>query len=167
MAKSLNLYIADNFEALLNGKIAAMGMFTDRVVLLSVPADLAPPSRKMPYGVPLTLLLNLQPPGPDDIQGKLQVLPPGQHTPVMHTDVSAKGVPAGHSVNIIVHMQPLLVTAPGRYQVKLTIGPDTMTAHFEVRIATLPVQTAAPAAVAKPAEAAPAKAPRQRATPTA
>ena len=134
----LQLLIADHFDMLASGKVAALGLFADGVVVLTLPPDTAPPTAEMPYGLDLGLLLTLSDAELNNAQAQITILPPAG-LPTVAT-VRADGVTAhpGQAANIMTKLKPLLVPCAGVYQAQVAVAGQVLTASFEVRIAAQP-----------------------------
>lgn len=148
------LHIADHFDTLASGKTLAVGLFADRVVVMHVAADAAPPSAALPYGCDLALLLTLTsaPAGP--LQGQLRVIPPGAGEPVAAIEFNAVAGGPGLSVSVMTRLRPLLVPQAGTYTVEVTAAGQTLASSFEVRVnraGAAPPQALGPAPGAPPA----------------
>lgn len=150
----MQLLIADHFDTLASGKVLAVGLFTDRVVLLNVPADAADPSPEVPFGIDLGLLITLSdtPPGP--MAGEISIHPPGSLPPVAVLRFTGIGVAAGYAANVMTKLQPLLVPCPGIFAVHLKLGDDVWSETFEVRVQRqpLPLDLTAAAAASQAAK---------------
>jgi len=72
----LILYIADEFKTLEGGKTLAIGLFTDRVVVLNVPSNIPAPTREVPYGIPLGLLACVMDTPATELTGSVSITPP-------------------------------------------------------------------------------------------
>lgn len=130
----LILYVADEFKTLEGGKTLAIGLFTDRVVVLNVPREVPAPSQEMPYGVPLGILACLVDLPKTELTGSMHVKPPSGPT-VMHVpNISAKG-PVGGSANLACRLDPLVMPQEGIYTAVLAFdGFDSLSETFELRI---------------------------------
>ena len=142
------LYVADNFQTLQDGKVLAVGLYPDKVVVMNIPVDAPEPSRELPFGINLGLLLCLVDLPSDDVAGKITILPPSGHTlaPAMSFAVQAR---AGRSANIVLVANPLLVSEPGLYQVVVDIADLHIAESFEIRMTRQQSSTAALASLAQ------------------
>lgn len=130
----LNLYVADEFRTLEGGKTLAIGLFTDRVVVLNIPRDAPPPSQDMPYGLPLSLLACLVDLPAAEVKGSMKVLPPTGDAVMSVPSVAGKGS-VGGSTNMIFRFDPFLMTGEGKYTAVLTFeGLAELSETFELRI---------------------------------
>ena len=128
------LHIADHFDTLASGKVLAVGLFPDRVLLIQVPAERQDPSPDAPYGANLGLLVTLSegPGGP--VSGDIKVLPPAGLPAVATLAIPELVASDGRSANIIGMLRPLLVPRAGLYTVQATLGGEVASGEFEVRI---------------------------------
>lgn len=163
----LQLLIADHFDTLANGKVVALGLFTDRVVVMNLPADMAAPTVEMPFGLDLGLLLTLSDTVLNGADAEVSIHPPGGLPSVAVIRMAGLSVNPGASANLLTKLQPLIIPCPGVYEVQVKVGGQVMTDSFEVRIVPLPAATAAqPVATlpARPTKQPAAKAARAKAT---
>ncbi|MDP2006444.1 MAG: hypothetical protein Q8K45_12265 [Rubrivivax sp.] len=130
----LILYVADEFKKLEGGKTLAVGLFTDRVVVLNVPQETPPPSHEMPYGVPLGLLACLMDLPTAELTGSMTVVPPSGQVVVSIPSFKANGL-IGGSTNVSFRLDPFLMTDEGIYTVVLSFeGLEELSEKFELRI---------------------------------
>lgn len=131
----LNLLIADHFDTLASGKILAVGLFTDRIVMLQTPAGVPAPTPARPHGADLALLLTLMdvPAGP--LQGEVRVLPPQPGAePVMRAPFKGVLTETGVGINVPIQLRPLLVPAVGMFTVEVQVNDQLLREQFEVRL---------------------------------
>lgn len=143
-AMQLTVHIADSFDTLASGKVLAVGLFPDRVVVMNVPADAPEPTAKVPFGTDLGLLLALTDAPIGSINGEVRILPPEGAPCVGSMPFGGLQIAVGSSVNILVQLRPLLVPHAGVYTVEVQVGSDVLFGTFEVRINRLPPVGAAP-----------------------
>jgi hypothetical protein len=130
----LILYVADEFKSLEGGKTLAVGLFTDRVVVLNIPRDVPPPTREVPYGVPLGLLACVMDAPATELNGLASIAPPSGPSTMSLPRVSTKG-PVGGSHNLRFHLDPFLMTEEGNYTFSLEFdGFPRLSETFEFRI---------------------------------
>lgn len=142
----LTVFIADSFDTLASGKVLAVGLFPDRVVVMNLPSDANEPTVKAPYGTDLGLLLALTDSREGNIDGEVRILPPHGAPVVGSMPFKGLKVAVGASVNILVQLKPLLVPHAGIYTVETQIGENILSGTFEVRINRLPPAATAPEA---------------------
>lgn len=159
----LHLLIADHFETLASGKVLAVGLFTDRVVVMQVPAEEPDPSPKVPYATDLGLLLTLSDAPATQLEVEVRILPPGGGQAVGIAPFGGLRITGGHSVNILTKLKPMLVPQAGVFTVEAQVGDETLRASFEIRIHRLP-PSLPPQAPTGTVSTAPAKRRRARAT---
>ena len=130
----LILYVADEFKTLEGGKTLAVGLFTDRVVVLNVPHDVPSPSSEMPYGILLSLLACLIDMPKAEVTGSATIIPPSGVTSMNVGSVSSKAV-VGGSANIVFRLDPFLMTGEGLYTLVLEFeGVEPISDTFELRV---------------------------------
>ena len=127
------LYVADNFQTLQDGKVLAVGLYADKVVVMNIPIDAPEPSAELPFGISLGLLVCLLELPAADVSGHISILPPSGHAmaPPMSFAVPAQ---AGRSANIVLATNPFLVSEPGVYQVVVDIADLHIAESFEIRM---------------------------------
>ena len=140
----LILYVADEFKTLEGGKTLAIGLFTDRVVILNVPGNAPDPSHETPYGIPLGLLACVTELPTTELAASMSILPPTGSAVMGAKSVSVKGA-IGDAVNMLFQFDPFLMTAEGLYTLNLTFeGLDVLSESFELRIRRTDDAKAAP-----------------------
>lgn len=150
-----HLQIADHFDTLANGKVLALGLFADRVVVMRVPAEAPEPTAELPYAVDLGLLLTITDAPPTPLQGEVRIVPPGGGAPIRVLPISGLSIGAGRSANILAQLKPLLVPQAGVFTVEAHVGDEVLGASFEVRIIRLASTAPSDVEVAPNAEAPP------------
>lgn len=130
----LALFVADEFKALEGGKTLAVGLFTDRVVVLNVPRDVPAPSQEGPYGMRLGLLACLLDLPKSELTATVTIQPPSGPTRMKVDSVSVKGL-VGGSTNLLFQIEPFLVTGAGNYTLVLDLdGVERLSETFELRV---------------------------------
>ena len=130
----LQLHIADQFEALVNGKLLALGLFADRVVVMLIPAEMPDPTPESPHAMQLGLLLTLSDMSDRPLEGEVRILPPGGGKPVGGFSFAGLPIQAGDSTNVVTKLAPLIIPQAGVFSVEAHIGDEVLVASFEVRI---------------------------------
>jgi hypothetical protein len=130
----LRIHIADHFDTLASGKVLAVGLFPDRVVLLNLPADAPEPSVDVPFAFDLDLLITLTGPQEEPVACDVRVLAPGAAPPVANLHAPSLQIAGGSSTNIASKLRPLLVPQAGLFTVEVTCGDQTLRDSFEVRL---------------------------------
>lgn len=128
------LFIADHFDTLASGKVLAVGLFTDRVVVLRPGQGAPEATAETPYAHELSLLLMLKDLPPGKHVSRMTVSPPGANKPPVELRLPELELPAGQSANLIVKLAPLLVPRAGDFEVNVHVGDERQTLTFEVRI---------------------------------
>ena len=130
----LLLYVADEFKTLEGGKTLAVGLFTDRVVVLNVPRNVPPPSAELPYGISLGLVACLLELPAAELNASGSITTPTGPSAMSLHEIKVKGV-VGGSANLQMRFDPFLVSAPGTYTLTLSFaGFPPLSESFEFRI---------------------------------
>lgn len=137
------LYVADNFQILQDGKVLAVGMFADRVVVLNVPEEAPEPSREMPFGIQLGFLMCLRDLPSVKVSGNVSIEPPDGKPLISPFAFSASGS-IGGSVNIIVSLNPFLISCAGNYRVLFETEMGVISESLEIRVERIKQNPAAP-----------------------
>lgn len=120
---SAKLLVADQFRTEQGGKILAIGLYADGVVV--IPSDAPPPTPEMPLGIELSLLVTIS-----GVAGKGPVLVQLGNKPAREMNVELR--PFG-AANLVLNLQPLLVESFGRKVLTVTFAGETHELSFEVR----------------------------------
>lgn len=132
---NLILYVADEFKQLEGGKTLAVGLYTDRVVILNVPGSGPNPSPELPYGIPLGLLACLTEVPSASQSCTVTIEPPTGAALMRMENVPVKSTVAGGSANLVMGFQPFLMSEAGTYTVALQFeNGERLTETFEIRI---------------------------------
>lgn len=127
------LYIADDIRSESSGKIMAIGLYSDLVVILQIPADAPPATEEIPYGLgKLVFLINIRGvvgTGPVKIQ-LAEGGPESTRTVTIHP---------GGSANVIVTVQPMLIKSFGVKRATVSFGGHVLHMEYEIRQQTIPV----------------------------
>lgn len=143
----LILYVADEFKTLEGGKTLAVGLFTDRVVVLNIPQSTPPPSQEMPYGVPLGILACLTDLPKAELTGSMTINPPSGKPVISVLACTAKGS-IGGATNLSFRFDPFLMTDEGVYTLVFAFeGFENLSETFELRIKRIDDATATPVAM--------------------
>ncbi|MEY4413271.1 MAG: hypothetical protein RIQ53_564 [Pseudomonadota bacterium] len=128
-------YLADHFDTLSSGKQLAVGLYSDLVVVLNTLPEAPPPTPESPFATDMSMLLSFSELPLGTHEGEVQVLPPGlEHRPVAEMKFKCDVTQPDAAINIPLLFRPLLLPAIGMYKVRVRIGPDEMSAEFEVRV---------------------------------
>ncbi len=130
----LHFYVADDFKVMLDGKLVAVGLFPDRVVVLQIGMEAPAPTAESPISVPLVFVACLAgaKDGEFEVSGRITA-PSGKVVldyPKHRTMLSSMA-----SATMILKASPLVVPEPGLYQVVFSIGRQRLKSSFEVRVA--------------------------------
>jgi len=148
-----SLLIADHVDTLASGKLAALGLYTDSVIVAQLAATDAEPTADLPMGFFLSLVLTVHAAPAEEVQGSLRVTgPDGYASP--EALLPPLKFPPGVAANLVVRLTPLLVHRSGLFKVLVRYGDEINEHTFEVRIKRQP---AAPSAAVSPTAALPAR----------
>lgn len=147
----LRLYIADTFEVLQNGKVLALGLFPDHVVIVPAPPPIDRPSPDDPvFGLTLSALLAFHEVEGDALKGEALVYAPGIDRPVARMSFDAPCDPDAAAVNLISRFNPLPISSAGVYRLDVDANGQRFSEQFEIRI-TPPVAATVTPRTTKPA----------------
>jgi hypothetical protein len=123
---ALRLFVADQFRTEQGGKVLAIGLYTDNVVVF--PSDAPEPTSDLPLGLELSLLINIS-----GVQGKGTVsIQLGREKREMALELKRQG-----SANFVLNLQPLLIEAFGKKTVQVGLAGQVHELHFEARKGSL------------------------------
>lgn len=122
----VKFYLADDFRSESSGKVTAVGLYPDNVIVLNTPANSPEPSKDRPYGVSsLGLLICI-----GGSQGTFPVsISVGENEPFRKT-IELK---IGMSSNLVLAFRPLLLASLGFKKVKVTVDATVHDFQFEAR----------------------------------
>lgn len=130
----LLLYVADEFKTLEGGKTLAVGLFTDRVVILNVPVDIPEPTAEVPYGIPLGLLACIVDSPLEEVHGTAVIAPPAGQPVVARAEIDGRSLGAG-AMNFLFRFDPFPMTGAGIYTVTVALdGLEPLSETFELRV---------------------------------
>lgn len=130
----LLLYVADEFKTLEGGKTLAVGLFTDRVVVLNVPKDVPEPTTELPYGIPLGLLACVVGSPIEEVHGTAAITPPSGQPAMPAAKISGRAPGAG-AMNFLFRFDPFLMTGAGVYTLTVALeGFEPLSETFELRV---------------------------------
>ena len=131
----VELYVADYIEPLASGKLAVMGLFPDRRLILNVDHDAPEPSDSIPYAVNLALCISMT--GLEAGEHEVGICiedPSGRRSPEVESTRRKFSVATERSsANAIVQLQPLLASALGTFSVVCSIAGVEHRTTFEVQ----------------------------------
>ncbi len=120
------LLVADEFRTEANGKVLAVGLYPDSVVVCQTPSDAAAPSKKHPIGInSLYFLVTI-----GGVVGKQKVSVSIGNSKPVEMEVEMK---ADHSANLIFGSRPLLIQSFGVKQVAVEFAGVKKVMEFELR----------------------------------
>ena len=127
LTPSARLLVADDFRAEQSGKVLAIGLYADGVVLLDVPEGAPEPSNEIPVGVDrLAFLINI-----GGVVGQQKVsVRIGEKGPSQDVQVDVK---PGSSANLIFTSQPMLIASYGKKLVTVKFAQSVHELEFELR----------------------------------
>ena len=121
------LYLADDIRSEASGKVLALGLYSDLVVIVGIPADAPPPTEQVPYGIPrlsfMVTVGGVSGAGPVTVQ-----LADG----ALEKTVQASIKP-GHSANLIFSAEPMLFKSFGNKKVTVKLAGHTLHLDYEIR----------------------------------
>jgi len=127
------LYLADDIQALASGKVLAVGLFTDHVIVVN---SQEPPSQEKPGAVPFSLLIAIAEVPPGHYEMKVVVLDP--NGAATNYDIeNTSDVPPGGSMVLAVKCNPFIFAEIGKYTVRTTVNGEVFENTFELRYAKL------------------------------
>lgn len=128
-----SLFVADSAQVLADGKLMAVGMYTDRVLQVGAD-DRIDPTPEVPFGLPtLSLVLTIMDllPGEYEVQLGLKDAT-GKDYPAT-LPVRPFNVQAGGSANIVLNFAPFVIFTFGRHELVASVAGKTARESFEVR----------------------------------
>lgn len=136
-----DLFLADLFDTMQSGKTLAVGLYTDRVVILNIPHD-APDFQKVPYGITLSVLacLSQLAPGAHSVELALEN-EAGETLGWFNSKLLKIDVEAGRTANCLVKFDPFLVTYEGAHYFVTKIGAEVQRVPFWIRLNRLPAKS--------------------------
>lgn len=160
----LKILVADQFEGLVSGKMLAMGLFADGVIVLNpgkLPDGTVEPA---PYSVNLAVLCTLTDLPSSPAEGSIEIFaPPPDSERVAHLGLGPVSAKPGRSLSVSGRLMPFLAPRAGSYTVRARVGEAEATDAFEVRIEPVDRGPSQPAVPTSPAESVPVTKNRRRA----
>jgi hypothetical protein len=131
------MLVADAVETSNGGKISALGVYMDRVIVLTVPADAPEVSAEKPYGVSIGMAFCLW------------EVPDGTHAfSIKFEDEAGRLMPSalegrfdhipGMRAVLTHRFNPFFLTRPGTCSALITVGESVARVPFEFRVNRLP-----------------------------
>lgn len=128
----VRLYMAEDLRQEVNGKMSAIGLYPDNVVVLRLPDDVPDPTESQPLHIKsLSFVFNISKLTQAttisiDIEAngkRRQFIPPSEHP----------APEPGMSINMVGVMEPFAVTHFGERKLIVTVGESEHTFEYEVR----------------------------------
>lgn len=120
------LLVADEFRIEQSGKVLAVGLYSDGVVVFTIPKNAPPPTKDTPYGIDgLALLLTV-----GGFVGETVVKFGLEGGKTLEHKVSLQ---PGNSANLILNLKPFRVGTFGVKKLNIEMAGTEHTLEFEVR----------------------------------
>lgn len=124
-SNDVRLLVADEFRTESSGKVLGVGIYPDLVIILRVPRNAPEPSKEVPYGVDISLLITvIATPGEYDVKASL-----GNFGSFKQHIVIGEG----RSANVIANAKPLLVQDLGAIPIKVSLNDELYEFQIEIR----------------------------------
>lgn len=140
---NVRFFLAEDFRQEIGGKVSAIGLYADNVVVLQLPPDLAEPTTETPIVIrSLAFLFNVSALSKASM-ASVDLHVNGDRKPFM----VPRELPAtepGNSVNLLGVMAPCVVTSFGKKTVVVDIAGTEHTFEFEFRRVPSPASKGAP-----------------------
>lgn len=131
---STSLFLADAFEVLQTGKVMAMGLYTDKVMVLTVPAHAPEPSKEQPYAIALALLLCVTDLPAGEYKAEFSIeLPSGGVLQNLPFPAARYPVNGAEAFNLILKFAPFMAPEVGTYTLLGRVGDVDFRHTFELR----------------------------------
>lgn len=132
----VRFYLAEDLRQEVNGKMSAVGLYTDNVVILPLPDTIPEPTESTPIFVgSLGFLFNVSRLS-QATKISIDIESDGKRKPFMEPKDYASPGP-GRSINMVGVMEPCPVTSFGEKTLVVTVGESVHTFNFEIRRAPL------------------------------
>ena len=134
---AVRCYLAEDLRQEIGGKVSAIGLYSDNVVVLQLPAGASDPTEAEPIFIrSLAFLFNISKLSEDStIEVDLEI--DGSRQAFMAPRTFPATEP-GNSINLLGVMVPCLIKSFGKRRAIVKIKASEYTFEFEVRRATLP-----------------------------
>ena len=150
----VRFFMSEDLRQEVSGKVSAIGLFSDNVMVMPLPDDIPAPSDEQPIVVKsLALLFNIS-----RVHQQCQISVEIEKDGVRRPFLAPRDFPAlevGRSQNLIMMQEPCLITAFGVRQFIVTVGEHEQRFEYEFRRQSItpPALSSAPvqAAVVAPA----------------
>jgi hypothetical protein len=130
-----DLFIADGIDVLASGKLAVLGLFADRVIVLKRPSDL-PADESLSFNLDAVVCITGLPPGEHSFAIAIERAAEGAEAEpkLVQVQSSTMQLKAGESTNVVMRFRPFMVRAAGTRTFVLTVGEEVRRMPFEIRI---------------------------------
>lgn len=128
-----SLIVTDSAQVLADGKILAVGMYTDRVLQMASEGNLQP-TADMPFGMAsLTLVLTIMDLVPGQHEVQLSLKDPNGKEYAAKLPARLLVIRPGGSANIVMQFVPFIVPSFGRFELEASVAGQVGRESFEVR----------------------------------
>lgn len=132
----VHFYMAEDFRRELNGKLSAIGLYPDHVVVLQLPESLPDPSPQNPLTIRSLAFAFSVVHLSGDALISIDVESNGVRSPLVPQDQFA-WPGEGHSVNLLAAIEPWVVQQLGVRELVLTLNGAEHRFRYELRRATI------------------------------
>ena len=133
----VHFYLAEDLRQELDGKVSAIGLYPDKVVVLPLPDDIPEPTESAPLLVrSLAFLFSISKLS-ETATISIDIQSGGTRKPFVAPQ-EHPAVDLGRSINILCVMQPCVITSFGEKTLILKVKELEYTFNFEIRRATAP-----------------------------
>lgn len=133
----VRFFLAEDFRQEIGGKVSAIGLYADNVVVLQLAADVPDPTAEAPIMVRSLAFLFSVSALREVLLASVDLQVNGTRQPFMMPRELPRTDP-GNSVNLLGVMAPCIVTSFGKKKVIVDIGTTKHTFEFEIRRVPLP-----------------------------
>ena len=132
----VRFYLSEDIRQEVNGKVTAIGLYPDNVVVMHIPDELPEPTESVPLFIRslsfLFSIANLSRAAPISVEIESN----GKRSPFMASKKHPSTGPGG-SMNMIGVMQPCPITSFGVRELIVRVGDSVHSFTFEIRRASL------------------------------
>jgi hypothetical protein len=138
----VRFFLAEDFRQEIGGKVSAIGLYADNVIVLQLPPDLPDPTPETPILIrSLAFLFSVSALGEASV-ASVDLNVNGGRKPFMALQELPATAP-GNSVNLLGVMAPCVVTSFGKKTVIVDVGGTEHSFEFEIRRVPSPRSTGA------------------------
>lgn len=139
----VRFYVSEDIRQEVNGKVSAIGLYPDNVILLQLPDDVPDPTESQPILIQaLGFLFNVSKLS-QATTISIDIKTNGKRKPFAQPKEYPSPGP-GRSINILGLMQPVLIASFGEKTLYVKVGESVYTFNYEIRRASLPKTSDAP-----------------------